>query len=432
MNSDALHTAIDNLIGGVAVFTWDPGTRELVFDYLNDGLFRMLGTTRAAAERYIEHNVRDMVIPQDVAVVDQWLADVIADNGDVETIFRYVTFQGALAYMRVRGNLLNRTGTANQIICMLADCTDETNMQREIQKQLNFMNSVIDSSNRFDYNVRTDTCALFVNNGGSEDAEEIVIPNFMGGVDQSNIYADDRAIFTEAMKRAMKQPCKDQIEYRIRELDGTGDYRWHQCSLMSIAGNDGYVTHVMGLVVDINDRKLEEEKLLARADRDSLTALLNKGATEEIIRGEIEAHHLEQHMDALMMIDVDDFKYINDHFGHQVGDQVLHHVGEVLQQNLKGRDVAGRIGGDEFMVFLQNIKAAGDTEVIASHLQECIREGFADKEVAESLSVSIGIAVATDQNEEYEELYREADTALYETKHRGKAGYTVFREEEKQ
>lgn len=425
MDSEQIKSILDSLISGLCAFSYDTDTGEISFEYMNDGAFRMLGTTRSAGEKYIGHNVREMIIPQDLPIVRQWLFDVIADNGDVETIFRYVTFQGGLAHMRIKGNLYNRHGNSNSIICTFSDCSEEIAMQREMEKQLNFMNSVVDSQNRFDYQVRTDTCVIH-DNKAEDDENEVLIPHYLSSKKSYGMHPEDQPLFLEALERVMKRPCKDQIEYRTKGIDGSGEYRWNQCNLMSIAGNEGYVTHVLGLVIDIHEKKLEEMKLQSKADTDSLTQLLNKGATESLIKDEIKAHHSEKHMDALMVIDVDDFKYINDHYGHMMGDHVLHFVGEQLKQNLKGKDVAGRIGGDEFMVFLQNIKSERDTEAVATHLQDAIHEEFNDKEVAEHLSVSIGIAIGQDTEEDYDELFKEADSALYETKHHGKASFTVF------
>ena len=424
MDNDQIKNILDNLISGICAFSYDTQGNLLTFEYINDGGFRMLGTTRAAGEKYITQHVREMILPQDMPIVSQWLTDVLEDNGDVETIFRYITFQGGLAHMRIKGNLYDRHGSLHKIVCTFSDCSEEISIKHEMEKELNLMNSLVSFQTRFDYQVRTDSIAFHKNDAVHEE-DEVLVPHYLSSHMTYGIHPDDQPLFLETMERVMKRPCKDQIEYKARELDESGDYRWYQCNFMSIAGNEGYVTHVLGLIVDIHDRKMEELKLQTKADTDSLTQLLNKGATEASIRSEISSHHTDKHMDALMIIDVDDFKYINDHFGHLIGDQVLHFVGDALKQNLKGMDVAGRIGGDEFMVFLQNIKSIRDAEIVATHLQDVIHGNFESKEVADHLSVSIGIAIGQDDTEDYEEMFKEADDALYETKHHGKAGFTI-------
>ncbi len=426
INSERIKTMLDNLISGICAFSYDSASKELIFDYINDGAFRMLGTTRALGEKYITQHVKDMILPQDLPIAAQWLSDILQDNGDEETIFRYVTFQGSLAHMRIKGNLYSRQGSIHNIVCTFSDCSEEISIQYETEKELNFMNSVVGYRTRFDYLVRTDSLVIHKNDDPAEN-NEVFIPRYLSSETTHGIHPDDWPLFSEAIERAMKHPCKDQIDYRVREAAEGGEYRWYQCNLMSIQGNDGYVTHVLGMNIDIHERKVWELMLQSRANTDSLTQLLNKGATENRIRSAITAHHSKKHMDALMIIDVDDFKYINDTFGHLIGDEVLHFVGDALKQNLKGIDIAGRIGGDEFMVFLQNIKSSADAETVASHLQDIIHTGFKKTEVADHLSVSIGIAIGQDESEEYEELFREADTALYETKHNGKAGYTLSR-----
>lgn len=427
MENDILRSAIDNLMSGICIFSYDMDSGAVDFEFINEGAFRMLGTTRASGEKYIRNNITQIIIPQDMQTVRRWIEDVVADNGYVETTFRYVSFQGALAYMRIKGNLLERHDKLNRIVCTFSDCSEEMEMNKEFEKQLNFLSAVIDYRDRIDYQVRTDTCVVSSGNFDDTDGSRM-IPDYMKSLDKLGIHEDDLGVFREAFERLCRRPCKDRTEYRIEEQPGSGNYRWHSCTLMSILGAEGYVTHVLGLVSDIHEKKMEDLKLQMKADTDSLTQLLNKGATENMIRTEIEQHHEEKHMDALMMIDVDNFKNINDSFGHMIGDQVLHFIGATLRQNIKGIDVAGRIGGDEFMVFLRNIKSEHDTEIIAQHLQDVIQKEFADKDVAKVLSVSIGIAVQTEQEESYDELYREADIALYETKRHGKAGYTLYHE----
>ena len=128
------------------------------------------------------------------------------------------------------------------------------------------------------------------------------------------------------------------------------------------------------------------------------------------------------------MMDVDDFKNINDSFGHSVGDNVLAYVGKILSQNFKGKDVVGRVGGDEFMIFMYEISDKQDPEKIATKLQRQIHDGYEDDKVRDILSVSIGIAICPDDSNEFEELYKKADKALYVTKKNGKGHYTVYDE----
>jgi diguanylate cyclase (GGDEF)-like protein len=126
-----------------------------------------------------------------------------------------------------------------------------------------------------------------------------------------------------------------------------------------------------------------------------------------------------------MMIDVDQFKEINDSFGHAAGDRVLTAIGDILYNSFKGMDIAGRIGGDEFMVYLRDIKP--DTAVrLAAKISDKARHLFAGEPLERHVSISIGISVFPEHGKKFEDLYRSADMALYFVKEHGRDFYKMY------
>ncbi len=418
---------VNNIVGGICLIKINTNTYNYRFEFINDGFSRMLGISKKETEMLL-NNADKAILPEDLDKVKYGIRDILADNGSIEFEFRYVTMQGGLAWMRLRGNLFDRKGSESTIACIVLDCTDEKNVENELKTQNELMNTLIDSTISFDFNVRTDVCVIKLNTD-KHIQKEYIVDKYLENVDSSGIHPEDRKLFVDTIKSAMKRVGKDSFEYRAVPFQtDSEDYKWYKCNVMSVAGQDGYITHILGLVSDINTKKIEELELKLKADKDPLTQLLNKGATEEFIRNILVNIRKKKKIGALIMMDVDDFKNINDSFGHSVGDNVLAYVGKILSQNFKGKDVVGRVGGDEFMIFMYDISDKQDPEKIATKLQRQIHDGYEDEKVRDILSVSIGIAICPDDSNEFEELYKKADKALYVTKKNGKGHYTVYDE----
>ena len=185
-------------------------------------------------------------------------------------------------------------------------------------------------------------------------------------------------------------------------------------------GNINGIIALINDVTEIQSLKLELEK---RSKTDSPTGLLNKQETENEITAIIENN--EDERGALMMIDVDKFKEINDSFGHAAGDRVLTAIGNILHNSFKGMDIAGRIGGDEFMVYLRDIKP--DTAIkLAAMISDKARHLFAGEPLERHVSLSIGISVFPEHGKKFEDLYRASDMALYFVKEHGRDFYKMY------
>ena len=156
---------------------------------------------------------------------------------------------------------------------------------------------------------------------------------------------------------------------------------------------------------------------------DSLTGLMNKYATETSAR-----HYLEQAStlrdSALFVIDLDQFKLINDQLGHQVGDEALELVGNTLLRLFRAQDIVGRVGGDEFVALMKNATDPNMVKSRAAIICRAMRHTKL-KELPISLTCSIGVAMCPINGRTYDELFTCADEQLYQVKRRGKDGYSL-------
>ena len=160
------------------------------------------------------------------------------------------------------------------------------------------------------------------------------------------------------------------------------------------------------------------------ASTDALTKLLNKAATQKKL-----AALVKEAFGALLMVDLDSFKLVNDIYGHLAGDKILIHFADLIRYMIRENDVAGRMGGDEFIVFLQNVDDEKVLTAKANFLNESIlieAKNLLGNEMQIPLGVSIGAVFVPDEGNDFPKLYEKADAALYKIKQRGKHGIAIF------
>ena len=192
---------------------------------------------------------------------------------------------------------------------------------------------------------------------------------------------------------------------------------------------NGKISGIIALINDVTEFQLLKMELEKRSRVDPLTGLLNKSTAEELISMAVTNSARNRGKAALLMIDVDNFKGINDTFGHAIGDQVLSKIGRIIKDNFKGMDICGRFGGDEFMVLLREIDDASTALLLGEHLNMLLAEESRGEVYEDAVTLSIGIAMFPQHGTTYRKLFLAADKALYHVKNNGKAGQYVLPED---
>lgn len=205
--------------------------------------------------------------------------------------------------------------------------------------------------------------------------------------------------------------------------DGGENYYWIRTTARIFFWDDDQSVRILVFRQDVDEEKSRERALMEMMERDSLTGLYNKAATQGYIRSRLTEQ--PEGLAAFFILDIDNFKRVNDTCGHAIGDMVIAEFAERLKSQFRSEDIVGRIGGDEFVVFLP-VPSKEWAEKKAQNMAEVLRQEFVNESKRCSISASIGVAIAPEAGTEFETLYRNADIALYRTKARGKDGYTVF------
>lgn len=186
----------------------------------------------------------------------------------------------------------------------------------------------------------------------------------------------------------------------------------------------GMLIAAMVLFIVYKNRQ-EKARLLKRAQRDALTGLYNKKTTQDLIERSLEEGEAES-CNGLLIMDVDYFKQVNDTYGHIVGDKVLKTFGYLLARQFREHDIAGRIGGDEFMVLIRNINNGSIAENRVKKLIDEVRSLEIPEMDGNGITISVGLAFSSEHGTTFMELYRHADTALYQVKQGGRNGFSVY------
>ncbi len=180
------------------------------------------------------------------------------------------------------------------------------------------------------------------------------------------------------------------------------------------------ITHYVGVFADITPLKQAQAKLDHQAHHDSLTGLPNRLLFETRLQAELDSCQLGERHGAVLFMDLDRFKHINDSLGHPVGDQLLKSIAERLKLQLDEHDTVARLGGDEFIILLPGLKNPEQAAQTADKLLACFREAFSVEQHQFFISASIGLSLYPEDAQDVASLIKNADTAMYQSKARGR------------
>lgn len=236
-------------------------------------------------------------------------------------------------------------------------------------------------------------------------------------------HKDDRQRYLNDLEKILEKGNFWQGEYRVKSI--YGDFIWVMIKGTKFFDRYERPTKIIGVIVDIDREKKSEMHLIQKASYDNLTQLYNRETFLKSLTSELEISAMKKSLDAVMFIDLDDFKYFNDEFGHACGDEVLKFTADTIKEISFERGFAGRFGGDEFVVCLTGLTLYGDAGKSAQEIIDILGKGFISESTGEKLCIhcSIGIAFLRESGRTTEEIVAAADEAMYNIKKHGKSAY---------
>ncbi len=245
----------------------------------------------------------------------------------------------------------------------------------------------------------------------------------------ATVHPDDRDALRGVLE-AHFEGGDEHFEHEHRVLTAQGEERWVLTRGVAIRDRHGRATRMAGSQTDITGRKRAEQQLLYDAFHDGLTGLANRALFTDRL-GVVMAgrHRKSETRFAVLFLDLDRFKNINDSLGHTTGDKLLQGIAHRLELTLRPGDTVARLGGDEFAILLSQVADVADAIHVAERVQEVVSKPFLIDSHEVFVTASIGIALSGVTTEKAEDILRDADIAMYRAKAAGRARYEVFDQE---
>jgi diguanylate cyclase (GGDEF)-like protein/PAS domain S-box-containing protein len=243
----------------------------------------------------------------------------------------------------------------------------------------------------------------------------------------NSVHPDDREMMGNGINAAIREKRDYGLEFRVVWPDGS--VHWQAAQGRAFYDETGHTTRMVGITMDIDDRKVAEGRVQFLAYYDALTELPNRTLLQDRLTKALADARRQKYKIALLFLDLDRFKDINDSLGHAVGDLFLQEVAERLKRFAREQDTVARLGGDEFLIVLTHVKDTPDAAVAAERLMDAMTAEFVIQGHSVHVSGSIGISIFSENGADCETLIKNADAAMYSAKAGGRNNLCFFTED---
>ncbi|MEG2199704.1 MAG: diguanylate cyclase, partial [Anaerovorax sp.] len=436
--NEKYQSLLAHINGGMIVAVHAKTSDETIATYVSSGFTKMTGYTLSDIQTMHHGRYLDILMEEDRKVAfDIYLKQLEVGN-TYRMPYRIRKKDGSILWVMDNGYLVeDQEGLHNHSI--LADITVIKEQEEALRRSENRFSVAINASSGtlFEVDLKKQLYTHFENPQRifGVDAEKLLedtrafstLPHdeFREAVTHYFFHPEDHTIVSKAMDELTKNG-KTSYEARLRRFDNR--YIWSRIDLSLSLDALNEPSRLIGFMSDIDDVKKQTERLESKVQTDPMTGLYNKMAmatlANKIILNPSKRHH------ALLVLDVDNFKGINDTLGHAFGDLVLIDIATKMKTSFRDGDIVGRMGGDEFAILMKNVSDTSSVLKKATALSRALRQTYAGEKKDYTISCSIGIIMIDSNQHGFETLYGKADAALYKAKENGKDQVVLYQEED--
>lgn len=409
---------VHQILNSVPQIIWSAGPDGRL-DFVSNQRERVY---RADAEQVLGAGWLDVVHPQDQSLASASWSSSLASGEPYEAEFRILQPSGDYAWTLVRA-LPERNGEG-QIARWYGTCTDihqRVLAQTGLQESETLNRGIIEASPDCVWLLDSGGRVLFVNKATLLAAEAPEASAFTGHRWSSGFSDIPRNRAEAAIAQAQAGETA-----RLVMKSGPKSDRWLDIAVAPILDENGFPVRLVVISRDITEQKQAEEKAQWAANHDALTQLPNRFLLQQRVDAEIERTQALSGVFALMMLDVDHLKRVNDGLGHDAGDALLIEFANRLKSVIRDSDTVARLGGDEFAIVLSGVGATTEVEVAAKSIMECLAAPFAYGGRMLDCHASIGVSLFPGQGQDRAELMKNADVALYTAKSSARGSLRIF------
>ena len=405
---------------GVCKFRYDNGLKLVSAD---EGLFTLIKMSpEEFAEKY-DNSYERLLKPQAWENLCQKIENSLETDGVFQLEYA-VASEGQEEWRLIQAAILEK-GEKPLLQCVITDITAVKQTYLQLEKEQAKLNIIANMSSDilFEYDIKKDIMEYNSQRDGVLVADDSIRNDYIKNIGESGyVHPDDENILKQFCEEL--QMGKKHIYCELRKKYKDGRFHWVEIEGTTIYDYSGRPLKVIGRTNNIDERKNKEEQMRLEMERDSLTGLLNHQTIINKIKARMENVPVDQ-PNWLIIIDVDNFKMINDMNGHLVGDAVLCMIADELKIACGGQ-LLGRIGGDEFIAFVENVPQKV-LEKSLTRLNNTVQDFYKDTERNLEVSCSFGVARYDGKVKEYDLLFQWADYALYKVKQSEKRGYRIVK-----
>ncbi len=409
VGEDIIKVVLENIALGVGLFEIGEKVRPV---YLNQAYYDCVGIKKGQSKDFY-HDIFLSIIPEDVEMLKTCIKEHASKKEEIKCTFRGYGTDGNINWFELNAVSIENNENENVLyLTFINNITEKKNYEDSlnelktinaklmVQKERYKILEAIAQGLLFEYNPESDKMVFSFNFPDNKKTKEI--NNYSEYIKTSPlVHSSHIQKFKDALWGACEKETEGNIEYL--SLVSGGGYRWHNTHYKSVVDDDGKIISVMGFIKDIHEQVLEKKNLNARAERDGLTDLYRKETVfekiEEFLKEKIEGQFF------FIMIDLDDFKNVNDKYGHQYGDIVLKKVAKDLIGLFGENGILGRFGGDEFVVLTREMSK----EDVENNLNK----------LKETNNFSAGV-VQCHPGDSFKDIFDRADHGMYSVKAKSK------------
>lgn len=438
-NEAKLRHITNNINGGVVVLN---ASDKLQIAYANEGFLELLQCRREDLPQIKGQEYTAYVHPNDTQVLESLMTMDIQQERQVSIKLRIMRKDGSYLPTLFNGTITENEQGKREIYCVIMDISQQEQLLEAISLEQQKYGIMMENSGDIliELDCKTQTISispLFQKKFGWKPVDDNMFHNTQDILRQIHVLPEDWDILEGCFNTVFHQSVNDDCVVRIQRKNGA--FCWCRIHLYPMLDTQESLVYILGKILDIHQEVLERQELEHQSRTDALTGLLNKNAffqeAGQYLQEEAQQRASEWNpgddkkqigRTALVFIDVDNFKQVNDRLGHMTGDQAIRETAKKLQIIFSNYDILSRFGGDEFCILLKEIPEETLKDKL-SWAVEKLRAVYTENGQEVRCSASIGAAVCNG-SPDLSQLLERADQALYRAKEHGKDQYIIYQE----